>query len=229
MTMELQSSHDSSEAVRTLAAGLAGCFPSLSERGQRVSLALYRALAMGRSVPDYGIAAGARLDVFEVRDEMQNWPGVYRSDSGRIVGFWGLALEGTPHTLRVDGVELHGWCAWDTLFLPRLLGASATVRSRCGSTGAPISLEVSPEGVSTSNPDVVVSFGAPEACDTEGDRIVSTLCSHILFFESPAAGARWLHTKEEDASLLPLAEAFEVGRAFNELRYPGLGMTASVR
>ena len=53
-----------------------------------------------------------------------------RDERGHVIGHGGLALDETVHRFDVDGRRLHAWCAWDTLFLPELLGAGTAARSR---------------------------------------------------------------------------------------------------
>lgn len=202
-----------------LAARIEARFPTLSDRGRRVSIAVHRALAYGHPVPDYAIAATARLDISEVREEMVGWPGVYRNEAGRIVGFWGLGLDETAHSFEVDGRKLYAWCAWDTLFLPQILGKAAVVRSHSAVTGVPITLEVGPDAVTRSDSRVVVSFVDPEQCNVDGDRVISTFCHHILFFSSQAEGAAWAAEREDGTLILSLDEAFALGRVCNALRY----------
>jgi hypothetical protein len=69
-----------------------------------------------------------------------------------VTGFWGLALSEMPHRLQVDA--LYGWCAWDTLFIPLILGKEAHVESPCATTGEIVSLTVGPDGVRDVAPDV---------------------------------------------------------------------------
>ena len=35
---------------------------------------------------------------------------------------WGLALAEMPHRIRRAGIGPHAWCAWDPLFLARVIG-----------------------------------------------------------------------------------------------------------
>jgi alkylmercury lyase len=63
-----------------------------------------------------------------------------------MIGFRGLALPAMPHRLQVDGRTLHAWCAWDTLFLPQLIGKPAGVESTCPTTEQTIRLTVTPDG-----------------------------------------------------------------------------------
>lgn len=48
-------------------------------------------------------------------------PGSIATTSGRIIGFLGLSLTETPHRLEVGDATLYAWCAWDALFLSRLI------------------------------------------------------------------------------------------------------------
>lgn len=194
-------------------------FPELDERGREVALATYRTLAYGEPVPDYAIAAVTGLDIMQVQDVMRPWPGVYRNDSGRIIGFWGLTLEEMGHPMRVDGVELFGWCAWDTLFLPGILERAATVRSSSAVTDEPIRVEVVDATVNADPPSTAMSFLDPARGSIDTDRIISTFCHHIAFFSSLEEGEEWVGSAGGDALVLTVNDAFELGRAFNRIRF----------
>ena len=76
-----------------------------------------------------------RLQVsVEVIDRiLDGWPGVFSDSERRIIGYWGLSIAAaytSPHQLTIDGQKLSAWCAWDTLFLPQLLGTPAEVESK---------------------------------------------------------------------------------------------------
>ncbi len=58
-------------------------------------------------------------------ERLECWPNVERDQQGRVVGFSGLTLRPTAHSLRVGDRQLYAWCAWDTLFLPALLDETA--------------------------------------------------------------------------------------------------------
>ena len=184
-----------------------------------MALAVHRTLALARPVPDHAVAAATGLEVTEVREEMADWPAVFRDDAGRIIGYLGMSLAETPHEFEVEGRTLYTWCAWDTLFLPGLLGKDAIVRSRSPVTSEVINLTVTPDGVTSPNPDVVVSFVDPEACDVEGDKVISSFCHHILFLSSREEGEAWVAEHGDGTYLLSLQEAFELGRVRNALRY----------
>jgi alkylmercury lyase len=79
-----------------------------------------------------------------------------------MVGFWGMALATMPHRVSVDGRQVPAWCAWDTLFLPELIGETATVESSCPTTGESVQLVVAPDAVREVAPaGVVLSFLRP--------------------------------------------------------------------
>lgn len=202
-----------------LARRLHSTFPDLDERGRLVALATYRTLAHGEPVPDYAVAAATGLDITEVQEVMRPWPGVYRNDSGRIVGFWGLTIEEMGHRMSLDDVQLYGWCAWDTLFLPGILGRRATVRSSSGVTGDAIRVEAGDGPVAADPPSTAVSLLDPERGGIDTDRIISTFCHHVLFFSSAEEGEEWARDADVDALVLSVGEAFEVGRAFNRTRF----------
>lgn len=178
-------------------------FPALDERDQQLSLAIYRELARGAPV---------RLPAESLR-RMQEWPGVYYDAEQRVIGFWGLSLAATRHRLRIDGRELFTWCAWDTLFLPALLGARIEVASTCRATGEAVRLTVSPEAVESAEPaGLAVSFIVPSEEAVRAD-LVTSFCHYVHFFTSGNA------EKHPDALMLSLPDAFEVGRLLNRRRY----------
>lgn len=205
--------------VRGLAERVAATFPELTERGRRVALEAYRSLALGRSVPDYAVAAATRLQIREVRDELDAWPGVYRGETGRIVGFWGLTLNETRHRFEVGGKALYTWCAWDALFLPELLGRPALIRSACARTDHEIIIRVANDALTVDPGSAVVSFLDPHDGDVDGDAIISTFCRHIFFFASRDEGEAWVRERGSRALILSIEDAFAVGRAFNQLRF----------
>lgn len=204
-----------------LARRLHSTFPELDERGRTVALATYRTLAHGEPVPDYAIAAVTGLDIMDVQEVMRPWPGVYRSESGRVIGFWGLTIQEveTAHPMDVDGVELHAWCAWDTLFLPGILGSSATVTSCSAVTGDPIRVEVGESSVVADPASTALSFLDPGRGDIDPDRIISSFCHHIRFFSTVEEGREWAERSDADALILSVEDAFELGRAFNRVRF----------
>src|SRR5207245_1750782 len=88
------------------------------------------------------LATRAGLAPGHVTELIGDLPGVYLDERERVIGFWGLTIRPMAHRLLLDDRVLYAWCAWDTLFLPELIGKPAQVKSTCPTTGTPISLSV---------------------------------------------------------------------------------------
>ena len=127
-------------------------FLSLERDEQVASVKLYRLLAEGSPVSSQQLAASADIAEGRISEMLDGWPGVCRDEDQRVVGYWGLALAETDHSIEVDGRELFAWCAWDTLFLPEILGKPAAVKSKCPISGQDIRLIVTPEGIEGEDP-----------------------------------------------------------------------------
>ena len=207
-------------SLEDLADAISRAAPDFDAAQERVALTVYQLLAGGRPVPASGVAQAADVPVELVKDLLDRWPGVFRDDEGRVIGFWGLAIEElTPtHRFELDDRPLYAWCAWDTLFLPGILGRTARVTSTCPTTGERIELRVGPKGVfETSHPGAVVSFLVPEG-SFDAD-VVQSFCHYVHFFADREAGDRWL--AEHEGTFLPsLDQAFEHGRLTNARNFP---------
>lgn len=190
--------------------------PPLTGDGRRVALATYRLLARGAPVEIERIAERTDLDDSLVAALLNSWPGVFRDNAKRVVGFWGLStMEVGPHRLHVDGVRLSAWCAWDTLFLPALLGQPGDVRSRSPLDWEPISLRVAPNRIESASAENLVVSMVPAG---DSDDLIRTFCQQIHFFASTAEGERW-SAEREGVFLMPLADAFELATRVNQARY----------
>ena len=193
-------------------------FPKLSAAEQHAALALYRLLAKGRSVTAEQLSAASAVPVPAVHDMLAKWHGVQRNGDGAVTAFWGLTLSKTKHRFRVDGQDLHTWCAWDTLFLPPLLGAMGEVESACPGSGEAIRLRVGPRGVEAVHPETaVLSFVTPTEADVERN-LIETFCCHVHFFASPEAGKQWVGD-HRGAFLLSLTDAWQIGTRKNAAQY----------
>ena len=196
---------------------VADAFPNLSTIEQRVAVGLYRHLAEGEPASPDRVAQHLDLSTNLVREVFDSWPAVYFDDEKNVVGFWGLALQETPHRFKVNGRQLYTWCAWDSLFIPELLGKTAEVESTCPISGDTISLTVGPTGVENCSPDgAVISFLSPT---TSFDmKIIAGFCHYVLFFNSEESGNKWI-ADHKDTFLLTLDEAHEIGRVTNEATF----------
>lgn len=208
------------ENLEELAAGVLEALPTLRPAEQRLALELYRLLAEGAPVRRERLAAALEVPIREVTMLLEGAPLaslVHYDDDRQVVGFGGLAVVPMLHRFRVDGRLLYTWCAWDSLFIPEMLGRAAAVESRCPATTRTLHLEVSPEGVRSVDPDgVVMSFLRPDADVFSGDtrQTIASFCHYIHYLASPEAAAGWTAT-HPGTFVLTLEQAFELGRRKN--------------
>jgi alkylmercury lyase len=192
-----------------------------SPEEQRAAVALYRELAKGRPVDDAQLGRALGLSVAESRallerDSIKCF--IYSDDQGRVLGFGGLAAAPMHHRFEVDGRDLSTWCAWDSLFIPEILGCSARVTSRDLESGQLVRLVVTPERIESVEPDeTVISFIRPDAdvFGTSAANVMAKFCHFIFFFTSPSSGARWVE-KNPGTFLYSLDDAFALAKRLND-------------
>ncbi len=206
--------------VDAIALGIVKVFPTLNLFEQRLSLELYRLLSGGQPVARAVLAKRLQASPEIVDRILDGWPGVFSDSERRIVGYWGLAVPAayrSPHQLKIDGQRLSAWCAWDTLFLPELLGKPAEVESRSPG-GSAVKLIAAPNGIDHVEPeDAHVSFLMPDPEKVETD-IVSTFCHFAHFFPSRPAGEAWA-AQHPGTFILSVEEAHAVARRKNQAQY----------
>jgi alkylmercury lyase len=201
-----------------LAAELVASAPALTEREQHLAICLYRLLAEGEPVEAALLAERAGEAHDEVERALANRPGIVRDERDRVIGFLGLSIRPTPHRLSVGGRTLYAWCAFDTLFLPELLGASAEVESHSPITGEAITLTVT----GTQAHDVCPSAAVLSYLHKDqplDENVIKTFCHYIHFFANADTAAEWT-AKHEDAFTISLAEGSEIARLTNRGLYP---------
>jgi alkylmercury lyase len=205
-------------APAILAAELAAAAPTLSDEHQQLALTLYRLLADGHPVDQDRLATRAGLPPEYVTHLLRDLPGVYLDDSDRVIGFWGLTIRPMAHRLLVNDRVLYAWCAWDTLFLPELIGKPAQVQSTCPTTGESVSLSVHRHEVTNVAPSgTVLSFlHRDQPFDADA---IATFCHYVHFFADRAAAERW--TSQRDGTfVISLADGVEIARLANTARFP---------
>jgi alkylmercury lyase len=198
-----------------LAEDIVDIIPRLEETDQRIGVALIRRLAKGAPVAFATLAADVAMPETEVAERMDRMPGLYRDDDGRVVGYFGITVvEMGKHRLHLDGHTVSAWCAWDTLFLPDVLGRTVAVTSRSPNDDDPISLTVTAEGPrDVTPPETVVTF-APPSADFVNDTIAS-FCHYVHFFPSPGSAAKWT-AEHPDTFAVPLADAYELAEVLTQ-------------
>jgi alkylmercury lyase len=195
----------------------AGIRQSFTPDVSLLTVRLWREIARGVPVsPEQVEQLASALDleqqtVHEVLHKMCE-----RDEDGNVVGIAGLSQNQHPHRFTVNGIQLATWCAWDSLFLPVMLQQTAEVASSCPSTGETIRLTITPEGVTSYQPEsAVISIVIPQP-RTSGpesvEEIWTTFCHHVHFFSSPQAAQEWVDTRDQEVAILTIEEAFELGR-----------------
>jgi alkylmercury lyase len=138
-----------------------------------------------------------------------------RDTDDRIVGAFGLSLTDFQHRFSVNGTRLSTWCAEDALFLPTLLGQTATIESPSPVSKQTVRLRVNPRAVEEVDPaGAVVSLVIvdPEAADVSSvEAIWGTFCHHIFFFASRDEAEQWAAGRD-DIEIVSVEDGFELGR-----------------
>jgi alkylmercury lyase len=215
MTIEQANNAIGTAALDEIAEAIVAATPSLDLKDQRIMLSTRRLIAEGEPVTIDAIAGASKVPAEEVEARLSSWPGVYRDDNGRVVGFWGQAIEklDPEYRLMTGGKTTYAWCALDTLFIPPLLGGTVRVEAADPVTGDPVSLVVDGDGARDVSPaGAVVSMVVPDG--PFGYDVIESFCHRVLFFASRESGETWT-AEHEGTILLSVREAFEVGRALN--------------
>ncbi|MFQ5703469.1 MAG: organomercurial lyase [Gemmatimonadales bacterium] len=208
----------------SIVAGLAHTMVRLTVDEQRTATELYCLLAEGRPVSMARLAGGVRRSVEQVKRGL-NAGGlknlVYTDGTGSVIGFAGLAIDPTHHRLTVGGRTLYTWCAWDGLFIPGVLGETASIESKCPVTDRTVRVSLAPRRLNSVDPrEAVVSFVLPEdqLFEQSTQETISGFCRYVYFFASADVGAGWT-AQHEGTFLLSAQEAFELGQRYNALRF----------
>jgi alkylmercury lyase len=124
--------------------------PTLDKTDQQIATAVYQLMSRGQPVEATAVAktvGGVSVD--QVNERLDSWPGVFRDDSGRVVGFWGHAIDklDPEYRLLADGNTTYAWCALDTLFIPGIIGKVVRVEASDPISGEAVSVVVDGDGV----------------------------------------------------------------------------------
>ncbi len=207
--------------LNQLAASIVECFPTLNLLEQRLSLRLYRLLAEGQPVPRKVLAERLEVPDETVNRILDGWSGVFSDNERRIVGYWGLSIPAankSSHTLKINGRTLPAWCAWDTLFLPQLVGHTADIESASPSDAGIVRLTITPQQVERVEPvGSQMSVLVPDAQEMQKN-VVTSFCHFVHFFPSRQAAQSWT-AKHAGTFLLSIHEAHVLARLKNEAQY----------
>lgn len=168
-------------------------------------------LAEGQPISPERIAGLLGRSRDEMAAALHQLPSLEWDEAGNVVGA-GLTLRPTPHRFEMKGRTLFTWCALDALMFPALIGQTVQVESPCASTGTPVRVTVTPQGIGqVEPPEAVVSLVAPEASPD----VRRVFCDYVNFFRSLEAAAQWL-AAHPGATTLPVTDAFQLGRRLTQ-------------
>jgi alkylmercury lyase len=199
-------------SLRTFNEGLLSSSPAFTAEESSVARAAYAALLCDTPVFLADLVRRAKLPLGTVHRAIAGRPGAARfAASGELVGYLGLSRQPTAHQFVVHDRTLFTWCAWDALFLPRVIGHTARVASHCPVTGRAIALLVGPDGVLEVDPaSAVMSFVASSGPAGNG---AGACCPYIYFLDSPVEAKQW-QAGHPTGCVLPIDEASALARSF---------------
>lgn len=206
--------------VQELADAIAANTVDITNQERRIAVSLYDLLAKGDPVTPTALAARSSVPEAVVLATLEGWPGVFRDDEGRVVGFWGLAIPEMPQRFQAEGGKpIHAWCALDPFLIVPVIGRPARVESTDPVTGEKISMTVTPEGVEDVSPaSAAVSFLVPDKTKPFDQDVILNFCNYVLNFASPESAERWA-SERDGIAVLPVRDAFQVGlRAWSRLQ-----------
>ena len=201
----------------------AGIPPDFGPDNSRLLIQVWRTLTSGHPVSNqqiYQIAMELGIPADPAGEFLSQV--TERDGDDKIIGLMGLSLnEDWVHRFYVDGVSLRTWCAWDTLFLPGMVGKKAVVESESPVSGDTVILEVSPEKVESSTPSgavvSIVTFDPDRDELSSVEAIWGNFCHQVFFFSSKDEAKQWAEGKTNIA-ILSVHDAYDLGkRAFSDL------------
>ncbi|MFQ5922683.1 MAG: organomercurial lyase [Anaerolineales bacterium] len=167
------------------------------------------------SVEAFADFSGLTLKEAKVQYRQMRMSGADFDEAGRLIGN-ALTMRPTRNMLMMDGRTLYAWCALDTLFLPGLVGKTATVQSVSPISGETIQLTVSPEGIQSFDPpDLVLSVvvpGVSRACELgRPGGAQGEVCRAMHFFANRQEAEEYLGAGT-DVAILTVEQAAELAQ-----------------
>jgi len=192
-------------------------FPKMDHTEQVLARTVYQQLSLGEPLHQEHLAELLEQAPDTVREKLKKWGSVFYNEANDIIGFLGITVNETPHHMLMNEKKCYAWCAWDTLFIPELIGATVQITSVCATTNEIIILTVSPQSIHPTQTDIWVSFLLPDKKSVQ-ENVSTSFCHFVHFFNSKEAGETWTN-QHNNIFLLSLNEAFEVGKKVNAARF----------
>ncbi len=137
---------------------------------------------------------------------------VLSADRRDILGAYPVTSEITPHQLHVNGWQIHGICALDSLAVGPMFESRVDIRSRCRVTGETVVIKQDGERILETHPPttrVGVRWQMPSA-----DGAAHSLCMEMVFLQDDAAAAVWHGGDLKNHSVYPLDHAVAFGARY---------------
>lgn len=172
-----------SRALVAAGIGIAEATPNVAQ----LVATLYRELAKGTPITSEELerlTVAAEIPAELVKAAAAQW--LELDASGNMIGFGGLSLKPTRHTLRLDDRSFYLWCALDGFLVAHVLGRPVSIETRCPMTETAIRVRASPSAVVEVEPaSSVMSIIIPEstcACTVANTR--QGFCDLVSFYRS---------------------------------------------
>ena len=177
--------------------------------GRRLQAQILHALLEGRS-PDRNelLRSGVAAATPQAWEDLVHSGALIVAESGRVVAAYPLSANPTRHIVEVGSFEAWANCAIDALAVPRMVGRSGRIFSKCAHCGAAITIEVADETVLGAPASIVVGYGGlADCCDRPA---IEARCPYINFFCNIEHGDSWLRPGSWAGEFLPLPRAAAV-------------------
>lgn len=136
-----------------------------------------------------------------VLDPQGEWP----------VGAYPVTVESTPHTVTVNGHDIHAMCALDAVSIAPMFDEEVTIESACHVSKEPIRIRMRGKDILEAQPaDAVVGI----RWQMPSDVAAHSMCMEMVFLKDRATAEAWQGEDTENTSLFTLPEAVQFGRDF---------------
>lgn len=120
----------------------------------------------------------------------------------------------TPHRAEWGEESTHFQCFYDAVALAHIVDEPVDIRTE-SPDGVVVEARATSEGIDTSPPDAVVSFGVAAGAEPDGDEptlqeVYSAICPYVRAFPSRAAYQSWATDVDAETVALPLSAGVPV-------------------
>lgn len=180
----------------------------------RLQVIALRLLAKGKPVSPKELAQAWGMPMDQVSNLLafgETQGSVQLNEQGNMIGSF-LSLEPTRHSMLINGNKLFAWCAYDSVYIPAVIGEEVLVESMDPVTGEEIVMKVSPEGILEVKPEGTVATVVGLDTDARGG-VDSPRCRQMNFFASVENAEKWTEGNFDVAVMSP-GQMFELAKMF---------------